>query len=312
MTNKQKYKGTVVPAVTPLTKDFKLDIGALEKMFYHFHNSNAMAFINGTTGESASLDFDLRKEYIKIAGKLKLSGDILYAGISSNSFEESVELAKISFGSGVDAVAASLPSYYTLSESQIRKYFEQLAEQVPGPLIIYNIPVTTNMSIPLSIIDDLSKHDNIIGTKDSERSEERLQQSLELWAHREDFCHFMGWAGKSAEALIQGSDGIIPSTGNVCPGIYNDMFKAVKDGDHHKALKLQRISDQLGDVYQKGKLLGESLWGLKVLMQEAYLCDDYVMPPLQPLSAAEKNELIQNFRAVIERENLSIKTNTNV
>jgi dihydrodipicolinate synthase/N-acetylneuraminate lyase len=312
MTNKNKYKGVVVPAVTPLTENYKLDHGAIEKMFNHFRKYNAMPFINGTTGESASLTLSLKKEYVKAAGKLKAPGDVLYAGISANSLEISVELAKASFDAGVDAVAATLPSYYVLSADQMRKYFDQLAEQVPGPIIIYNIPVTTNMSIPLEVIDELSYHEKFVGTKDSERSEERLTRSLELWAEREDFCHFMGWAGKSAEALIKGSDGLIPSTGNICPGIYDDMIKAVHTGDHDKAFRLQKLSDSLGDVYQSGKLLGESLWALKVLMQELYLCKEYVMPPLHPLSNEVKNKLINDFHQLIDQEKLMIKTDTNV
>jgi dihydrodipicolinate synthase/N-acetylneuraminate lyase len=308
---KNKYSGTVIPAVTPLNKDLKLDHGALEKMFNHFHNHNTMAFINGTTGESASFTVNFKKEYIKAAGKLKKAGDVLYAGISANCLEESVELAKVSFDSGVDAVAATLPSYYNLSVDQMKEYFEQLAEQVKGPLIIYNIPITTHMSIPLEVVNELSWHENIVGTKDSERSEERLMKSLELWSNREDFSHFMGWAGKSADALINGSDGLIPSTGNIYPGIYDDMIKAVQEGDHEKAFRLQKLSDALGGVYQKGKLLGESLWGLKVLMKELYLCEEHVMPPLHALSAEERKSLITNFHEVIDQENLMIKTKTN-
>ncbi len=312
MTNKNKYKGVVVPAVTPLTKEYKLDHGAIEKMFNHFRKHNAMPFINGTTGESASLTVKLKKEYVQVAGKLKAPGDVLYAGISANSLEIAIELAKVSFDAGVDAVAATLPSYYKLSVDQMRKYFEQLAEQVPGPIIIYNIPVTTHMSIPLELIEELSHNEKFIGTKDSERSEERLKRSLELWADRDDFCHFMGWAGKSAEALINGSDGLIPSTGNICPGIYDDMIKAVHSGDHDKAFRLQKLSDALGDVYQSDKLLGESLWALKVLMQELYLCNEYVMPPLHPLFDEVKNKLISDFHLLTDRENLMIKTDTNV
>jgi dihydrodipicolinate synthase/N-acetylneuraminate lyase len=312
MNNKNKYKGVVVPAVTPLTKDYKLDHEAIEKMFNHFLKHNAAPFINGTTGESASLTLSSKKEYIIAAGKLKAPGNMLYAGISANSLEESVYLAKISFDNGVDAVAATLPSYYKLSADQMRKYFEHLAEEVPGPIIIYNIPVTTYMSIPLEVIDELSFHEKFVGTKDSERSEERLIKSLELWSDREDFSHFIGWAAKSADALIYGSEGLIPSTGNICPGIYCDMIEAVHNGDNDKAFRLQKLSDTLGDVYQSGKLLGESLWALKVLMQELNLCNDYVLPPLHPLAAEEKNNLIKNFHQIIDMENLLIKTNTNV
>lgn len=312
MTNKNKYKGIVVPAVTPITSNLTLDHAAVEKIFHHFQTYNVMPFINGTTGESALLPFSVKKEFIKTACALKTPGDTLYAGISSSCFEDSIEQAKLFFDTGVDVVAATLPAYYILSADQMKKYFEQLAEQAPGPIIIYNIPTTTGMSIPLKVINELSFHENIVGTKDSERSDVRLKDSLELWSSRDDFCHFLGWANKSADALMMGSDGLVPSTGNLYPGIYSEMYKAVNAGNHEKALQLQRVSDVLGDVYQKGKLLGESLWALKVLMFELGLCEEHVMPPLYSLPDEEKNKLLKNFRNIIQQENLMSKNNANV
>ncbi len=292
----------MVPAVTPLTSNYQLDYEAVEKMFDRFYQNKVMPFIIGTTGESASLPYSLKQEYIKAAAKLKAKETILYAGISSNCLQESIELAKEAFDAGVDVVAATLPSYYAFSESQMKQYFEQLAEQVPAPVIIYNIPATTHMSIPLKIIDELSYHENIVGTKDSERSEERLQQSLSLWSKREDFSHFLGWAAKSVEALINGSDGLIPSTGNLFPYIYNEMVKAVERGDNEEAYRFQKLSDVLGDLYQKGRLLGESLWALKVLMREEGLCQSYIMPPLQSLSMEEESKLISVFKKTIIKQ----------
>jgi dihydrodipicolinate synthase/N-acetylneuraminate lyase len=306
MKPKKKYSGVVIPAVTPLTSNYKLDHEAVEKMFNHFYLSRAMPFIIGTTGESASLPYSLKLDYIKTAVKLKEKGTILYAGISSNCLEESVELAKEAFDAGVDVVAATLPSYYALTESQMKRYFEQLAEQVPGPVIIYNIPATTHMSIPLTLIDELSHHENIVGTKDSERSEERLKQSLDLWSEREDFSHFVGWAAKSAEALINGSDGIIPSSGNVSGGIYRIMVEAIEKGDNHTAYTYQKYSDEIGDLYQKGRTLGESLAALKVLMKEVGFCQQYVMPPLQPLPPQEGDKLVKAYRSKYRIEDVHL------
>jgi dihydrodipicolinate synthase/N-acetylneuraminate lyase len=306
MKSKKKYSGVVIPAVTPLTSNYKLDHEAVEKMFANFYEHNCMPFIIGTTGESASLPYSLKVEYIKTAVKLKEKGTVLYAGISSNCLEESVELSKEAFDAGVDVVAATLPSYYALTESQMKRYFEQLAEQVSGPVIIYNIPATTHMSIPLTLIDELSHHENIVGTKDSERSEERLQQSLELWSKREDFSHFLGWAAKSAYALMNGSDGLIPSTGNLYPKVYDDMVKAVENRNNDEAYRLQKLSDVLGDLYQKGRLLGESLWALKFLMKQAGLCEPHVMPPLQSLSKEQENILLQGLQEITNKEGIKL------
>ena len=295
MKKNKKYYGVIVPAVTPLTSGYKLDKPAVKKIFDHFYRSGASPFILGTTGESASLPYDLKVEYIKEAGKNKKPGTVLYAGISSNVLKESIDFAKLSADNGVDAVAATLPSYFPLTEGQMKKHYEELADKSPLPVIIYNIPSTIHMSIPVWIIDELSHHSNVIATKDSERNEERLKQSLALWKDRADFGHFLGWSAKSVEALFGGSDGLIPSTGNLIPEIYGEMLRAVEEGDHEKANEMQQLSDQYGAVYQTGKTLGETLWALKVLMKEKGLCGPAVMPPLQALSKEEELKLIRSM-----------------
>lgn len=280
MQTKKKYQGIVIPAVTPLTAALTLDEDAVERIFGHFRRYEVMPFILGTTGEAPSLPLSVKQHYIRLAARMKKTGDLLYAGISSNCLSESVEMARFCFGEGVDVAVATLPSYYALTEDQMKRYFEQLAERIGGPLILYNIPATTHLSIPLKILDELSHHPGIVGTKDSERNEERLKSSLNLWAHREDFSHFLGWAGKSAEALLNGGDGLVPSTGNFNPGLYQEMYKAVWKGEKEEALKLQTLSDQLGNTYQAGRSLGESLAVLKSIMHKEGLCQPYMMPPL--------------------------------
>jgi dihydrodipicolinate synthase/N-acetylneuraminate lyase len=302
----KKYNGVVVPAVTPLTEKHTLDQEAVEKLLHHFHKHGVMPFIGGTTGEAASLPLALKQEYIRLAGRLKQPGTALYAGISSNCLAESVELANYCFDQGVDVIAATLPSYYALTGDEMKLYFEALADRIPGPLIVYNIPATTHMSIPLDIIDALSHHSTIVGTKDSERDEERLNESLRLWKDRSDFSHFLGWAPKSAEALQNGSDGLIPSTGNLYPALYTGMIRAIETGNTEEAFCLQALSDELGNLYQTGRSLGQSLWALKVLMQEAALCQPYVMPPLQGQSPEEKSKLQKGLQEIIHTYNIKL------
>jgi 4-hydroxy-tetrahydrodipicolinate synthase len=293
---KKKYSGVVVPAVTPLNEDITLDEAAVEKMFSNFYAHNVMPFILGTTGESASIPVKTKNAYIRKAALTKQAGTVLYAGISSNCVEESVIAAKYCSDHGVDVVVATVASYFALTEYQLLHYFTNLADESPLPVIIYNIPATTHLSLPLPVLDRLSYHPNIVGAKDSERSDERLQQSIALWKNRNDFSHFVGWAARSAPALIEGSDGIIPSTGNVFPSVYAQMLDAVTQGNLELAYQLQKISDQLGNIYQGGKTLGESLWALKVLMQAQKLCKPIVMPPLLSLP----NEAYEELQTVLK------------
>lgn len=303
---KKKYNGLVVPSVTPLTENHKLDHKGVEKIFDSFSNFGAVPFILGTTGEASSLPADVKLDFIKLAAKLKQPGKMLYAGISSNCVAESITMAKHCADAGVDAVVAHLPAYFNLTDHEIQKYFETLADMTPVPLIVYNIPATTHITIPLKLIDNLSHHDNIVGTKDSERSMDRLNESLALWAKRSDFSHFLGWAAQSAHALINGSDGLVPSTGNLCPDIYQEMIGAVEREDEQTAFMLQAHSDLLGNLYQSKRLLGGSLAALKSLMQSAGLCQPHMMPPLEPVSQLDADELQRTLHSIIAKENLNL------
>ncbi len=276
----KKYTGVIIPAVTPLTEKLQIDEAAVSRIFALFYQHRISPFILGTTGESASLPLQLKKDYVLIAGKNKKMGSLLYAGIGSNVLAESIDFASYCSLHAVDVVVATLPSYYGLTEKQMLKYFTTLANSISLPLFIYNIPATTHMSIPLQVIDELSKHKNIVGVKDSERSEERMLQSLQLWKDRKDFHYILGWAAKSADALLNGADGLVPSTGNLYPEIYADMINAFENGDKDKMYAMQKLSDDYGALYQANRTLGESLHALKLLMKEKGLCEEYVMPPL--------------------------------
>ena len=157
------------------------------------------------------------------------------------------------------------------------------------------------MSIPLNVIDDLSAHPNIVGIKDSERNEERLNTSLRLWAHRKDFSYFLGWSARSAASLINGGDGIVPSTGNFNPGVYHDLYQAALEDEHEKAFAMQELSDLSGSLYQAGRLLRESLSALKIIMKRCGLCETHVMPPLSLLPAAEQAKVLQETEIMIEK-----------
>src|SRR5688572_25784122 len=101
MKKAKKYSGIVVPAVTPLTKELKLDDRAVEVMFTNFRRSEAQPFILGTTGEAASLPLWLKRDYVLKAAAIKDPGMVLYAGISSNCLEETIAFSKFCFDSGV-------------------------------------------------------------------------------------------------------------------------------------------------------------------------------------------------------------------
>ncbi len=257
MQNK-KYSGVVVPMVTPFTNKAEVDLEGVESLTEYIVSNNCHPFILGTTGEALSTSFKMKQDYLKKAVEVNNGRKTLYAGIASMCLDDSVEMAKMFMDGGADILVANLPSYYKLSDSSILKYYSDLADRVNAPLMIYNILSTTHMSIPVAVIEKLSKHPNIVGLKDSERDEERMNTLLGMFKDNPDFSYLLGWAARSTNFLRTGGDGIVPSTGNAYPHFYYKLYKAVLENDLETANKMQEITDKISAIYQKGKLLSES------------------------------------------------------
>jgi len=79
----KKYTGVIIPAITPLTEKLQIDEAAVSRLFTLFYQHKISPFILGTTGESASLPLQLKKDYVIAAGKNKKMASLLYAGIGS-------------------------------------------------------------------------------------------------------------------------------------------------------------------------------------------------------------------------------------
>ncbi|MFV0378147.1 MAG: dihydrodipicolinate synthase family protein [Mangrovibacterium sp.] len=280
MKKNNPYKGVVVPMISPLNTDFSVDKGAVKRIVANFLKHNVAPFIAGTTGEAASLSFEQKKDLVETTVEEAKGKAVVYAGISSNALPETMEMARCFADLGADVLVANLPSYYPITDSQAARYCEQLADASPVPLIFYNITATTGYSIPLDLMEKLSYHPNVAGLKDSERDESRLDKALELWRNREDFVHLIGWAAKSGYALKNGSDGIVPSTGNFVPELYAALYSEALKGNWTEVERLQEQTNRLSALYQKDRSLGESLAALKVVMKQRGLCDSQVMPPV--------------------------------
>jgi 4-hydroxy-tetrahydrodipicolinate synthase len=218
---------------------------------------------------------------------------LVYAGISGNCLSESIDTAKSLHDLGVSVVVATMPCFYPVHESQMLKYFEELADRIPCPLIIYNIPATTHLSIPIAVIDTLSRHERIVGFKDSEKGIERIDLATTLWKHRTDFSYLLGWALQSTYAMKLGADGIVPSTGNLAPALYKIIVDAAFNGQQDICVKAQEKADAISRVYQEGRLLGHSLAALKAMLAAYGLCESYMLPPLYRLEAKDEKELAE-------------------
>lgn len=302
--DQKKFSGVIVPMITPFTKNGQIDHDAVKRIVEHIVKNGASPFVLGTTGESASIADDLRPSLVDTMVKTVAGRTPTFAGIASNCFQASIDAAERYSDLGVNAVVAHLPSYYPLTDDAILAYFEALADAVPLPLILYNIPATTHISIPLEVIEKLSHHPNVFGLKDSQRDLQRLETAIAMWRKRTDFSYFIGWAAQSVNGLALGADGIVPSTGNVVPGLFSMLYRATKNNERQVALNYQKMTDEIAQIYQKGRILSQALPALKVMMHDLGFCEPHVLPPLQETRPQERKEIIEKMAAAKLQESI--------
>ena len=297
----KKYNGVVVPMVTPVTPSGMLDKPAVERIIKSFVEAGVSPLLMGTTGEGNSVSTIDGQELIATAVKAAEGKITIYAGLTGNSFIEQLKQAGYYSASGADVIVATLPSYYSLTPEQMENYYKTLADSIKGPLMLYNIAATTHMSIPVDVVERLSKHPNIVGLKDSERDLERMEKCIEIARNNDEFTYFCGWAAQSAHSLELGGDGIVPSTGNFVPGMFRKLYDAAEAGDMETAHRLQDETNEIAKLYQAGRTLGQSLTALKVMMQTRGLCTPDMLMPLTRLSEQEEAEIAAAAAAITEK-----------
>lgn len=295
---KKKYQGVVVPMVTPVLENGALDTAAVERIIAFFVEAGVSPLLMGTTGEGNSVSQKDGLLFVETAVKAADKRITIYAGLTGNCFAEQLAQAEAYTKAGADVIVATLPTYYALTPEQMENYYQTLADSIKGPLMLYNILATTHMSIPVDIIRRLADHPNIVGLKDSERDLERMAQCIDIAKDREDFCYFCGWAAQSAHSLELGGDGIVPSTGNFVPDMFQQLYKAAIGGDMTTANRLQDETNEIAKIYQKDRTLGQSLTALKVMMQTKGLCEPWMLMPLTRLSAEEEQTIKEKVNAL--------------
>ena len=295
MKKKKKYSGVIAPLVTPLNEKGEIHESSVEKLIYYVIKAGNFPFILGTTGEIASNSFFNREYLAKLAAKLVDGKTTLYAGITDNCIDNTINTAKKYADWGINVFVVHLPYFFPLTNDLMLKYYETIAENSPMPIVIYNIKSITHMTIPTDVIEKLSAHPNIVALKDSERDYERVKTLAEKYKERDDFSSFIGWTNKSSQALLLGFDGIIPNTTNVIPSLFQSLYEAAFSGDEKQAMMYQEKAETLSKLVQNNKTMVRTIPELKAILNYLNICTPYVKPPLVGLTGKENEELIKNY-----------------
>lgn len=299
---RKRFHGVVVPVVTPFTQDEALDEPAVGRILDHLLDSGVNAvLLLGTTGEGSSMASAMRVRMVEVAMESLAGKATVYVNVSRNSMAESVDEAGRFHVLGVDSVVSHVPVYYPLDAPTMRAWFERLADEVPAPLFLYNIPGTTRMSIPVETVIALSEHPNVAGIKDSEYDLERMELLLGKLGDRADFAFFVGPTAYAAQGLSLGAAGFIPGAGNLVPEICQRLQTRATLGDREAVEGLQELLSRVGDTYQASRGVARAIPLIKAGMSVLGLCGPTVLPPLCEAPEAERDAIAAVLNEVTGR-----------
>ncbi len=292
MNPSQKLSGVVVPLVTPVTPGGQIDFLALDRLLEaQIAGGVEGVLILGTTGEGPCVPQALRRPLIERAVATARKRIRIYANVAENSLADAIAATADFFQAGAEVVVALAPFYYPSRPVELTAWFRALLDAARGPVVLYNIPITTHVSIPLDVIGELVGHPRLAGLKDSENDAKRHEELLQRFGGRKDFSIFIGVGALMAQGLKSGADGIVPSVGNLIPKDCQQQVDAAHRNDWEAVEASTRRQLEVAGVYQKGRTLAQSLAALKGLLHHRGLCSPHVFPPLLPMSEAELEAL---------------------
>ncbi|WP_341225213.1 dihydrodipicolinate synthase family protein [uncultured Arcticibacterium sp.] len=287
-----ELSGIITPLITPLRPDFTLDDGALAKIINHaIAGGVSSIFPLGTTGEFASFSLNFQLDVIKKVCEQVNGRVAVLISITASCVEDTLKLAEMAEKCNADAVVATLPFYFSLSQDEISSYFTQIADNVNLPLYLYNMPGKTKINIAPETVNVLAKHPNIIGLKDSSGDMGYFGTVSKL-VEEPGFSLYVGPEEELAEALKLGAKGGVNGGSNLFPKFYVELFNAFEKGDLAQVDELQtKVRAFSAAVYNLTDNPNNYLQGLKAAMSIKGFCEPTLAPPLKALGSADMERL---------------------
>ena len=242
----------------------------------------------GSTGEAPLLDPDEQRRLVAALRVVVPRERWLLAGTGAESTRAAIALSRAAAAEGADAVLVRPPSYYSAAHSadSIRAYYRAVADAIPVPVLVYNIPKYTQLPIAPGLLTELAVHGNIVGAKDSSGDAKNLaayRAAVPQWSL------LVGSGSLLLTAVELRCQGGIMAVACFAARLSARLFAAAQAGDWDQARELQTRLAAL-DKEIVGKL-GPA--GIKAAMDCVGLYGGPVRAPLAPLAAPDRDRIGQ-------------------
>jgi 4-hydroxy-tetrahydrodipicolinate synthase len=239
-------KGVFPALVTPFAKDEEFDEEAYRNLIRHVLPHVDGLVPCGTTGEFPYLSVEEQKRIVGVAVE-EAGAKPVIAGTGAAGTRQAIELARNAKEAGASACLIVTPYFLHPSDKGVYQHFYEIAKAVDIPIIMYNIPQTVDRPLPRTVIEDLSDIPNIVGLKDSSGNLTYTMEVLEMIQGRIDV--FVGHDEVVLPALAGGCTGMILASAQVFPEVWQQVFRAVQEGDLARARQLQRGVQKLARIF---------------------------------------------------------------
>lgn len=292
-----RFQGIIPPMVTPLQHRDQIDVAGLERLIEHILGGGVHGlFILGTTGEAPSLSYRLRRELIDRVCKQTAGRVPILVGITDTSFVESVSLAAHAADAGAAAVVLSTPYYFPAGQTELAGYVQNIATELPLPLVLYNMPSLTKVWFELETLQKLAPIDRIVGIKDSSGDLDYFASLMSLRQLRPDWSLMIGPEAMLPQAMKLGGDGGVAGGANILPQLFVDCYHAAVARDQTRINELSAQINNLQRIYDIGKYASKYIKATKCCLSLLGICDDFMAEPFHRFLPPER----ERVKAVLE------------
>lgn len=285
-------QGSIVALVTPMHTDGSIDTVALRRLVnYHIEQQTDGIVAVGTTGESATLDNEEHCEVIRLVVEYADKRVPVIAGTGSNSTQEAIFLTREAMKAGADASLLVTPYYNKPTQEGLFLHYQAIADAVPMPHILYNVPGRTACDMLPSTVQRLTAIPNIIGIKEALNDPKRIRQLIDT-CRSDNFAIYSGDDETAMESILAGIDGVISVTANVAPKAMHEMCQFALAG---KRAEAEAVNARLTGLHRDLFLEANPI-PAKWAVQRQGLMDGGIRLPLTPLSAQYHAALEQAMR----------------
>ena len=241
------FTGSGTAIVTPFKEDGSLNLAKMEELIdLQAAGGTSAIIVSGTTGENATQPLDEHEVLMefcvkKTAGRMKV-----IVGVGSNDTMTSIRLAKSAEACGADGILMVTPYYNRTNQSGLVQHFTYVADRVSVPMILYNVPSRTTVSIAAETYKILSEHPNINGVKEASgdfslfaRTRALCGDSLNVWSGNDD---------NTVPMMAMGAKGVISVASNIVPAAVAKLCDLCFAGDFEAATALYC---QYADLFAK-------------------------------------------------------------